>query len=272
MSDTTGQQKEPTMEEILASIRRIISEEGDAAPVAKVAPSEAPVPDDQDDEILDMTNMVQDDEDSDDGVVDLTEMVSDDGSVVDLNDSAEPLDLVPEPEPEPFVPEPEPVIDLEPEPEPEPFVPEPEPEPEPFVPEPEPEPVFEPEPEPVMAPKPAPQPRPTPRKKEPPRSVPRSERPPEERSKGNMREDENLVSDMTRRATEGAFAQLTHALSSQSGALGSGENYQPQGVETVEGMVYAILKPMLKSWLDQNLPGMVERMVQAEIEKMTRDG
>jgi cell pole-organizing protein PopZ len=30
------------------------------------------------------------------------------------------------------------------------------------------------------------------------------------------------------------------------------------------------LLPMLKSWLDENLPRVVERMVQAEIERVTR--
>jgi cell pole-organizing protein PopZ len=31
-----------------------------------------------------------------------------------------------------------------------------------------------------------------------------------------------------------------------------------------------MLRPMLKAWLDQNLPTMVERMVKAEIERVTR--
>ena len=30
------------------------------------------------------------------------------------------------------------------------------------------------------------------------------------------------------------------------------------------------LRPMLKSWLDENLPRVVERMVEAEIERVTR--
>ena len=31
-----------------------------------------------------------------------------------------------------------------------------------------------------------------------------------------------------------------------------------------------MLQPMLKSWLDDNLPGLVERMVQEEIERVSR--
>jgi cell pole-organizing protein PopZ len=39
---------------------------------------------------------------------------------------------------------------------------------------------------------------------------------------------------------------------------------------TLEDVVRETLRPMLKSWLDENLPGVVERMVQAEIERVTR--
>jgi cell pole-organizing protein PopZ len=31
-----------------------------------------------------------------------------------------------------------------------------------------------------------------------------------------------------------------------------------------------MLRPMLKSWLDDNLPHMVERLVRSEIERVTR--
>ena len=39
---------------------------------------------------------------------------------------------------------------------------------------------------------------------------------------------------------------------------------------TLEDVVRETLSPMLKSWLDENLPCVVERMVQAEIEGITR--
>jgi len=41
--------------------------------------------------------------------------------------------------------------------------------------------------------------------------------------------------------------------------------------ETLEGFVSAMLKPMLKEWLDLNLPNIVQRSVEAEIARMTRD-
>jgi cell pole-organizing protein PopZ len=34
-------------------------------------------------------------------------------------------------------------------------------------------------------------------------------------------------------------------------------------------MVAEMLKPMLKSWLDANLPGIVERAVKAEVERIS---
>lgn len=40
------------------------------------------------------------------------------------------------------------------------------------------------------------------------------------------------------------------------------------GETSLEGMVREMLRPMLAQWLDQNLPPMVERMVQAEIARI----
>jgi uncharacterized protein len=33
-----------------------------------------------------------------------------------------------------------------------------------------------------------------------------------------------------------------------------------------------MMRPMIKSWLDDNLPGIVERLVRAEIERVSRGG
>jgi len=43
-----------------------------------------------------------------------------------------------------------------------------------------------------------------------------------------------------------------------------------QNARTLEDLVREMLRPMLKSWLDDNLPGVVERMVRAEIERVSR--
>ncbi len=44
-----------------------------------------------------------------------------------------------------------------------------------------------------------------------------------------------------------------------------------EGTRTVEDMVLQLLRPMLKEWLDRNLPTMVEHIVQKEIRKITRN-
>jgi uncharacterized protein len=38
---------------------------------------------------------------------------------------------------------------------------------------------------------------------------------------------------------------------------------------TLQDLVREMLRPMLKAWLDDNLPTLVERLVLAEIERMT---
>ncbi len=43
-----------------------------------------------------------------------------------------------------------------------------------------------------------------------------------------------------------------------------------QNARTLEDLVREMLRPLLKTWLDDNLPGMVERLVRAEIERVAR--
>lgn len=42
------------------------------------------------------------------------------------------------------------------------------------------------------------------------------------------------------------------------------------GMRTLEDMVLETMRPMIKSWLDQNLPEMVERLVQKEVERIAK--
>ncbi len=204
---------EPSMEDILASIRRILSE--DEAEEQAKAEEPAPAPE-------------------------------------------------PEPEPEP---------ELEPEPMP---MPEPEPEPEPVF---EPEPMVMAEPEPVEdvleltddmlvedeikpmfsmedmeaigaeleqdEPPPPPPPPPQPRRAAP--------IPPD---------DEPLMSDFAQDRASSALAQLARSVARDRAIL------LGNGGLTLEEMVREILKPILKDWLDENLPYMIERIVKNEIEKM----
>jgi uncharacterized protein len=43
-----------------------------------------------------------------------------------------------------------------------------------------------------------------------------------------------------------------------------------QHSDAVIGLTREMLRPMLKAWLDENLPGIVERLVAAEIERVAR--
>ena len=43
-----------------------------------------------------------------------------------------------------------------------------------------------------------------------------------------------------------------------------------QNSRTLEDLAREMLKPMLRAWLDDNLPGLVERLVRAEIERVSR--
>ncbi len=45
-----------------------------------------------------------------------------------------------------------------------------------------------------------------------------------------------------------------------------------QNTDMVEGMMRDMLRPMLKTWLDDNLPTIVERLVRVEIERVARGG
>lgn len=42
------------------------------------------------------------------------------------------------------------------------------------------------------------------------------------------------------------------------------------GKVTLEDMTRELMKPMIKAWIDQNLPGIIEKIVQKEVEKLSR--
>jgi uncharacterized protein len=223
MSDQEAQQ-EPSMEEILASIRRIISEDGEeetaAAPEAEAA-APAPVPEPEEAEAP-----AEPEED----VLELTDEVQDDGTVVNLN-TGEAVDE--EETPEEFVEsldaEEEEVelemVDAEEEPAEEEAEPEPEPEPEQ-------EPAAAAEPEDVLVDEAA----------------------------------NRLVSDDPAMTSVSSLSALAAAVDTHRRAV------DPSiGPRTIEDLVKEVMRPMIKDWLDANLPSLVERMVGREIERLTRE-
>jgi cell pole-organizing protein PopZ len=68
---------------------------------------------------------------------------------------------------------------------------------------------------------------------------------------------QGLISNSTMSAVDSAFNSLAHTV------LGN-------NARTLEDLVKEMLRPMLKGWLDDNLPNMVERIVRAEIERVSR--
>ena len=67
----------------------------------------------------------------------------------------------------------------------------------------------------------------------------------------------SLISPATSAAVDSAFNSLAQTVLVQNG-------------RTLEDLVREMLRPMLKVWLDDNLPSMVERLVRAEIERVSR--
>lgn len=251
MSDQEAQQ-EPSMEEILASIRRIISEDGDEetaaapeeaaaevdAPEALADPEPEPEPEvaevAEEEEVLELTDEEE--------VLELTDEVQDDGTVVNLNTGEEvPEDDAPDEVVEEPQAEDEEEIGLEmvdsdePTEQPEENIAEPEadPEPEPEA-EPEPEPVAVAEPEPVDA--------------------------------LAAEAADRLVSENPAMNSVASLSALAAAVDTHRRAV------DPSiGPRTIEDLVKDVMRPMIREWLDDNLPSLVERMVGREIERLTRE-
>jgi uncharacterized protein len=66
-----------------------------------------------------------------------------------------------------------------------------------------------------------------------------------------------LLSPAAAEAVDAALVALAHSVAAQ----------RPR---TLEDLASDLLRPMLKTWLDDNLPQMVERLVRAEIERVSR--
>ncbi|MBL4691888.1 MAG: DUF2497 domain-containing protein, partial [Magnetovibrio sp.] len=66
-----------------------------------------------------------------------------------------------------------------------------------------------------------------------------------------------------------AYDASTDVLGDLARAILSQRELQVGGNEvTLEGMVREMMKPLLKEWLDQNLPYLIERLVKKEIDRM----
>ncbi len=192
------------MEEILASIRRIISEDEAPAetPPAVVTPEPAPEPAASAEPVQEpAAEAVEDD------VLELTDRYE--APAAESIGDLEVVDVTPESEPEPYYPEPEPT------------------------------PVYAREP----APAPAPEPAPT---------------------------YDALVGESAAASAASAFASLAASFKKPEPAPAPSSDLPFVSGNTVEAMVGEMLRPLLKQWLDANLPGIVQDAVQKEVERIAR--
>lgn len=211
------------MEEILASIRRIIADDTETTKDEPAAGAD-----------LDSVAAAviaaarSGGSDPDDDVLDLAEIAQ----------SRHGSEAEPRAEPEAFRPEafsPEPAWEESPAPEPQPMA---------FVPR---------APAPPTLPPPALRPAPPPERET---ALP-PERHPAPGASLAAGMAEAIVSSETTASVGQAFNLLSHTILSQNAI-------------TLEDIVREMLKPMLRVWLDDNLPPMVERLVRAEIERVAR--
>ena len=72
---------------------------------------------------------------------------------------------------------------------------------------------------------------------------------------------ETIVSQASEAATRTSLAALSSLLVKPSESEAADN--------TLEGLVREMLRPMMKEWLDTNLPQMVERIVEREVKKLT---
>ncbi len=225
----TNQAADPSMEEILASIRRIISDDDtpEAAPETASEPVAVPDPEPEPEEEMDDANsdidaMLADMEaeshdsdnvtampdfdsvpeaDDDDDIFDLTDIVEDEETKSSANVSkisGKPLVGV---EDQDLCFDEAPAVKAEPEP------------------------------------------------------APVAAAPPQQQPK------ETLLSPGAAADASAAFGVLANTILTSSG-----------NSRTLEDLVQDLLRPMLKSWLDENLPSLVERLVREEIERVARQG
>ena len=200
MTDQSAQ--EPTMEEILASIRRIISEDDAPAETPAAAAPEAtpePVPEPLAAETIFAAPVEPTPEPAavEDDVLELTDRYE--APTETIGD----LDVV-EHTPEPYQPEPEPA----------PLYAESAPEPEPSY--------------------------------------------------------DTLVGDSAAASAASAFAGLAASFKKPEPTQSSSGDLPFVSGNTVEAMVAEMLRPLLKDWLDNNLPGIVQAAVQKEVERIAR--
>lgn len=235
--------KEPSMDEILSSIRQIIADD-DAAGVPRRPSIQSAPPPMQATPAHPVVNSL--DRDLSDMLDDIEPLALSSAQIVERDDDAggfsfdsiladTAVDEAPKAAAAPQLVDPEDIAFEVAEPEDEEELP-----------------AFDPPPMAVVRPEPAPQPQPAPR---PQPSMARAAPLP----------DPTLTSDMAEQLLEPATHAAVRGSITKLSGLGLGNTGA-----TIESMMRDMLRPMLKEWLDENLPTVVERMVEREISRISR--
>ncbi len=205
--------QEPSIEEILASIREIISDDEAPAKPADVKPPEP----------VSVPEPVVEPARDDDDILDLSAFT---GEASAKSDPLAGMGLEKSREMTVEFTEPEPVAEPAPEPEPEP------------------EPVFEPEPITSSLSAVAP-------------AAAVIEKPVMEPADDDT---DSLLTDNAKAASMDSLTRLAQNIAISRAGQGG----------TLEDIVRELVKPMLRDWLDRNLPPMIERMVERELERLVK--
>jgi hypothetical protein len=102
-------------------------------------------------------------------------------------------------------------------------------------------------------------------KEEPPFALGTEEAPPDP-APAQAAEEERLISSQSASASVAALAQLVNRPRERGDEMPLGN-----ADRTLEDVVRELLRPLLKTWLDDHLPPMVERLVQEEIARLVRE-
>ncbi len=216
-NDQESQEPEPTMEEILASIRRIIADDDQSN--AKAASGEGA-------DANEAPASGEEEEDPGDDVLDLIEKVDDPVDSKDEDGEPSPIE--------------EPQAELEPEAEAQ-------------------DAASAGEEEVVLedAGEEAPS------DEQPDQPEPDEE--PAEAEPASPGDEESIISAAAAAAASGTFAELAKAMDREPETVG---NLALGSGNSLEDLVKEMVRPMLKEWLDQNLPALVKHLVRKEIQRM----
>lgn len=79
-----------------------------------------------------------------------------------------------------------------------------------------------------------------------------------------------LVSEEVAEEAASALSTLANTVEIEQLAAMPHNSYIGNGGRTLEDMVLELMRPLLRSWLEQHLPPIVDRLVQKEIERISR--